>query len=45
MMKCWSECKYLGSIIDGSVVIYDRIIEAAKTVPAKSIPKNFNKKS
>ena len=40
---------YAGSIIDESVIMYDEIIETTKsiltkTVPAKSIPTNFNQK-
>ena len=32
------DSKYLGSITDDSVIIYDEIIEATKTVPTKVIP-------
>lgn len=48
--KCARENgKYLGSIIDDSVITHDEIIETTKgiltkTTPKKSISTNFNKK-
>ena len=37
--RCSKKFKYIGSIIDDSVITCDEIIETAKTVPA-----NFNEK-
>ena len=37
-------CKYLESIIDGSVIKYYEIIEVTKPNPTKAIPKNYLKK-
>ena len=41
---CCKNGKYLGSIIDDSVISCDEIIEKIKTVPIKTVPTNFNEK-
>ena len=47
---CYENGRYAKSIIDDSVIKWDEITETKKisimikTVPAKSIPRNFNEK-
>ena len=36
--------KYLGSIIDNSVIRCNDFIETTKTMPTKTVPTNFNEK-
>ena len=36
--------KYLGSIIDNSVITCDEITESSKSVPTKRFPTTFNEK-
>ena len=36
--------KYLGSIIDDSVITYDKIVEVTKIVPSKATPKKVTYK-
>ena len=37
-------CKHLESVIGDSVITCDKIIEATKTFPAKTIPTTFKKR-
>ena len=42
-LPCSSENgKYLGSIVDNSLITCDEVIDTTKIVPAKTIPTNFN---
>ena len=36
--------KYLGSTIGDSVISYREVIKVTKTIPTKTIPRNFNEK-